>query len=218
MPAPWTLLASEPTPEGPLDLRQRGADFLIQIGGRVLMNSAARRSEEALATRSLAGAPPGARVLLGGLGMGCTLRAALDTLPTDAIVDVAELNPIVAQWCEGPLAELTGAAVRDPRVRLRIVDVARWIAEAPAGAYDAILLDLYEGPHAASQRPDDPFYSVAALRRAGRALKRGGVLAIWAEILDAGFERRLAQAGLRPEVHRVKGGSSWEHVVYLARA
>jgi spermidine synthase len=215
MPAPWTLLATAATPEGALELRQRGADYLIQIGGRVLMNSAARRSEEALATLGLAGIGPRPRVLIGGLGMGCTLRAALDALPGDAVVEVAELNPIVLGWCRGPLGALTNDAVADRRVVVREGDVSRFIREASPASYDAILLDLYEGPHAASQRPDDPFFGPTALARTRNALKAKGPLAIWAEILDAGFERRFSAAGFDVTAHKIKGGGSWNHIVYL---
>jgi spermidine synthase len=216
MTRPWETLATVATREGALELRRRGDEFLIVIDGRVLMTSAARRSEEALATlacQRLAGrrAP---RVLVGGLGMGYTLRAALDALPAGAHVVVAELSPEVAEWCRGPLAPLTGSALADRRVAVEIVDVAELIARAPAGSYDAILLDLYEGPHAATQRREDPFYGPAALARTHAALAPGGVFAVWSEEADAPFLRRFAAAGFAASTHRAgKGGRS--HVVYL---
>jgi spermidine synthase len=217
MPSPWTTLATTPTDEGLLELRRRGeAEFLIVIGGRVLMTSVARRSEEALATLALAviAGRPSPRVLIGGLGMGYTLRAALDVLPPDARVRVAELTPAVLAWCRGPLAALTSSAVDDPRVEVVIDDVAAVIARAAAGSLDAIVLDLYEGPHAATQRADDPFYGPAALARARAALKPGGVLAVWAEDPDAAFPRRLGAAGFDVTTHRAgKGGRS--HVIHL---
>ncbi|HEX2685118.1 MAG TPA: hypothetical protein VHN14_00795, partial [Kofleriaceae bacterium] len=142
---PWKTLATVATAEGALELRQRGArEFLIVIDGRVLMTSRDRRSEQALATlacQAIAADRP--RVLIGGLGMAYTLRAALDVLPATAEVVVAELTSAVGDWCRGPLAELTGAAVLDPRVQVVIDDVARVIAGTPRGHYDAILLDLY---------------------------------------------------------------------------
>src|SRR5262249_13223820 len=164
MTRPWETLATEPTPEGPLELRRRGdRDFLITVGGRVLMTSAAHRSEDAVATlacAALAGTKT-PRVLIGGLGMAYTLRAALHALPPAPAVTVAELNSIVFAWCRGPLAPLTGAAVADPRVTVTIADVSVVIANSRRDSWDAIVLDLYEGPHQASQRHDDPFYGAS---------------------------------------------------------
>jgi spermidine synthase len=214
----WTTLATVATAEGPLELRRRGdADFLIVIAGRVLMTSAARRSEEALATLACAElrGRPAPRVLVGGLGMGYTLRAALDALPAAAAVTVAELQPEVIDWCRGPLAPLTGGAVADPRVAVVVGDVARVIAQAGAGAYDAVILDLYEGPHAATQRADDPFYGPSALARTRAALAPGGVFAVWSEEEDAAFAARLPAAGFTVRLHRAgRGGRS--HAVYVA--
>ena len=214
----WQVLDRVATPEGPLELRQRGErDFLILVGGRVLMSSVAFRSE--LAVAELACRPvaqrPRPRVLIGGLGMGYTLRAALDALPPDAEVTTAELNPQVVAWCEGPLRALTANALGDARSRLHLGDVAALIAARPA-AWDAVVLDLYEGPHQATQGPEDPCYGPMALRRTRQALKPGGVFAVWAEDLDPGFVRRLAANGFAAEVHHPgKGGR--RHTVYLAR-
>lgn len=213
---PWQTLATVATDEGPLELRRRGErDFLIVVGGRVLMTSSAHRSEDALArlaAQRLAGRA-GLDVLIGGLGMAYTLRAALDAFPADARFVVAELNPTVVEWCRGPLAELTGGAANDPRVTLVVDDVARVIARAPA-AHDAILLDLYEGPNAASQRKDDPFYGAAALARSHAALRPGGVLAVWSEDPDAPFAKRFAAAGFSVTTQRPSQGGR-THVVYL---
>jgi spermidine synthase len=223
MARPWRTLATVSTDEGALELRQRGddpatAEFLIVIGGRVLMTSTARRSEEALSTLAFADlaelAAP--RVLIGGLGMAFTLRAALDVLPPRATVTVAELNPDVVSWCRGPLAPITGHAVADPRVMIALGDVARVIAEAPPGSYDAILLDLYEGPNAQSQRADDPFYGAAALARTRRALAVGGVLGVWSEDADAAFGKRFGGAGFTVTSHRIGSGGR-RHLVYLGR-
>jgi spermidine synthase len=145
--------------------------------------------------------------------MAYTLRAALDALPPGARVDVAELVPAVAEWCRGPLAPLTDAATSDPRVTVIVGDVSRVIRDAAPGTYDAILLDLYEGPHAASQRGDDPFYGPGALARSRAALAPGGVLAVWSEDPDDAFLRRFRAAGYTVNVDR--SGSSRVHVVYL---
>jgi spermidine synthase len=213
---PWRILATVATPEGALELRQRGDGFLIVIAGRVLMTSGDRRSEQALATLACCAiAAPRPRVLIGGLGMAYTLRAALDALPAAAEVIVAELTPAIVDWCRGPLAPLTAAAVDDPRVRVVIGDVARAIGDAPPGHHHAILLDLYEGPHAATQRADDPFYGRAALAASRAALAPGGVFAVWSEEPDEGFVRRLSAAGFDVATHRI--GKPKSHVVYLGR-
>lgn len=213
---PWKTIDTVATPEGPLELRQRGRDFLIVIAGRVLMTSSERRSEEALSTIALGhvGKRP-ARVLIGGLGMAYTLRAALDVLPAGARVTVAELTPAVATWCKGPLAALTNAAVLDRRVDVVIDDVAAVIARAKPGTYDAILLDLYEGPNPATQKRDDPFYGPAALARSRTALAPGGVLSVWSEDADPTFKKRFAGAGFDVTTHRL--GSSRQHYVYIGR-
>jgi spermidine synthase len=213
----WETLDRVDTPEGPLELRRRGVDqFLITIDGRVLMTSEAHRSEEALAKEALEPLPRGGalRVLVGGLGMGYTLRAALEALPAGARVEVAEREARVVAWCEGPLAPLTNAAVRDRRVALVVDDVARVIGRAGAGRYDVILLDLHEGPHAATQRRDDPFYGPRAIAEQRRALKAGGVLAVWSEEPDRAYERRLLEAGLRVERRR-RGRGGRAHTIYL---
>ena len=215
---PWTTIESVPTDEGALQLRRRGdREFLIVIAGRVLMTSSERVSEQALAT--LACAPiawrDAPRVLIGGLGMGYTLRAALDALPATAAVVVAELNATVVAWCRGAISLLSDAAVLDPRVRIEVADVSAVIRDSPRSRYDAILLDLYEGPHAATQRPDDPFYGSAALRRSRAALTPGGMFAVWSEEPDAAFSRRFAAAGFETTTHRL--GKSRRHVVYLGR-
>lgn len=215
------ILASAERAEGRLELRRRGeTDVVITLGGRVLMNGAAHRSEAALAElacRPIA-ARPLPRVLLGGLGMGFTLRAALDVLPRRATVVVAEIDPVIVEWCRGPLAQLTGRALDDPRVTVAVGDVGALIeGEGPqAGGFDAILLDLYEGPRTPIQGRDDPLYGRAALAQAHAALAPGGVLAVWSEDADAGFEVRLGAVGFRWERRRPGRGGP-RHVLYLAR-
>lgn len=215
---PWKTLASVVTSDGALELRQRGPrEFLITVGGRVLMTSEERTSEKAVATLACAQIrdrkPP--RVLIGGLGMAYTLRAALDALPGSARVTVAELTAEVETWNRGPLALLTDAAVADPRVAVVITDVAKLIKSASPGSYDAIVLDLYEGPHHAAKRPNDPFYGHAALDRSFSALSPGGVLAIWSEEENAVFKRRMADVGFETTLHHP--GGSRAYVVYLGR-
>jgi spermidine synthase len=218
---PWQTLDGFDTEEGRIELRRRGADeFLITLAGRVLMNSAASRSEVALARIACAGLAgrPAPRVLIGGLGMGCTLRAALAALPPAAAVVVAELHEPMLRWCRGPLAELTGHAVDDPRVEVRIGDVAaviRGAAGPGASRFDAVLLDLYEGPHPASQPRNHPHYSAEALARTRSALGSGGILAVWSEDPDARFERELGQAGFAVRRER-PGRGGRRHVVYVA--
>jgi len=204
------------TPEGSLELRRRGErSFLITIDGRILMTSDAHRSETELAQLACAAIAdrPRPRILLGGLGMGFSLRAALDALPASARGTVVDLNPVVVAWCRGPLAFLTNGATTDRRVKTVVGDVARVIAAAPAASYDAIVLDLYEGPHHANNRASDPLYGRQALERAAEALTPNGVLAIWAEQPDVAFEGRLGE-GFHVARHRgSRGGRS--HVIYL---
>lgn len=212
---PWRTLDRIETPQGALELRQRGErDFLITIAGRVLMTSAAHRSEDALAELGCPADRPSPRVLLGGLGMGFTLRAALARLPRRAEVLVVDLNPAVVAWCRGPLGPLTARAAEDGRVTIEIADVSRVIAEAPPGRFDSILLDLYEGPHHANNPTRDPLYGADALARTWRALGPGGVFAVWSEEPDRPFERRLVAAGFRVGVHRRSGGRA--HIIYVA--
>ena len=131
------------------------------------------------------------RVLVGGLGMGFTLKAALDHLPPEAEVVVAELNPIMVTWCRGPIAQLTDGAVDDPRVTVVITDVAKVIAGAASKGreqrFDAIILDLYEGPYEGDQGRGDYLYGRKALALSGNALKPGGVFAVWSEDPDTGL-------------------------------
>src|SRR5512135_434405 len=176
MAQPWQTIDRVETADGVLELRKRGdRDFMILINNRVLMNSSANRSEIVLGERACRkiATRPRPRVLIGGLGMGLTLKAALDTLPDPAQVVVSELNPAVVAWCRGPLAMLTNDAMRDPRVTIMIEDVAAVIARAAqsGGApFDAILLDLYEGPGPSRNALHDPFYGSRALKTTAAAL------------------------------------------------
>lgn len=225
MAQPWQVIEKADTAEGLLELRQRGEkDFLILIDNRVLMNSHANRSEivlSELACQAL-GNKKSPRVLIGGLGMGFSLRAALDNLPTNASVTVAELNPVVVNWCRGPLAPLIDKAVDDPRVTVEIADVASVIQDAALkggkARFDAIILDLYEGPSESSRGRGEyeHLYGDVALELSGTALASNGVFAVWSEDPDKPFERRLTRAGFSFQQQR-PGRGGRRHVVYLAR-
>jgi len=217
---PWTVLERVETAEGSLELRSRADDdFLITIGGRVLMTSAAHASEDTLARLACESLTDRKRprVLLGGLGMAFSLRAALDRLPRDAAITVVELNARVVAWCKGPLAPLTKNALADRRVKVHVGDVAASIGRARPGTLDAIVIDLYEGPHEAMRqrsRGPDPLYGIEAIERTALALALGGVFAVWSEERDTPFERRLETSGFR--VAHERSGRGRSHVVYLA--
>ncbi len=220
MAQPWKTIESITTNDGVLELRQRGErDFLITVGGLVLMNSSAHRSEVALGARACAPLAnhPVPRVLVAGLGMGYTLRAVLDALPATARVVVGELNPVVVEWCRGPLAQLTAGAADDPRVTVTIADVAAIIRDAAASGerFDAVVLDLYTGPHAGSHKRDDPLYGSRAIEQTRAALSPGGIFAVWGENYDAGFVDRLRSAGFTVESDR-PGRGGLRHVIYVA--
>lgn len=223
MAIPWKTIESVETDEGVLELRRRGKDdFLITVGGRVLMNSGSHRTEAALgrlACDRLEGRPA-PKVLVGGLGMGFTLRAVLDSLPKGAEVVVAELNPVVASWCRGPLAALTDGAAGDSRVRIEIADVARLVQKAAGSRngerYDAVVYDLYTGPYTRTHKKNDPLYGGPAVKAVRSVLAPGGVFAVWGEDFDEGFLKRLASCGFAADVHRPGRGGP-RHVIYLAK-
>jgi spermidine synthase len=222
MTQPWQTIGKADTPDGMLELRKRGEhDFLILINNRVLMNSSANRSEVALGELACGAitAHPRPRVLIGGLGMGLTLRATLDVLPPDSQVVVAELNPAVVQWCRGPLSGLNKNTGSDPRVVIKIEDVAAVIERASRPGeirFDAVIIDLYEGPHTGNDAMNDPFYGTRALKITAEALSPGGIFAVWGEAPDAGFEKRLTAVGFSVQKQR-PGRGGLRHVVYLAR-
>jgi spermidine synthase len=222
MPRPQRLIDSVETAEGRLELRQRGeADFMILIGGRVLMTSYITHSELFLAEQgcALVRHSPVPRVLIGGLGLGFTLRAALDALPPQAEVVVAELNPKVIEWCRGPVAQASGGATLDKRVRFFEGDVTAHIAQvaddADSPRYDAILWDLYVGPTRAGGE-QDPLYGDRSVQQTAHALSDQGVFGVWGETPSPAFEARLKRFGLMPDCHRV-GHGGLKHAVYLAR-
>ena len=216
------LLDTAPLPGGgDLKLFQRGEEYSITLGGNELMNSRKSGSEEALAALGCAGlrARPKARVLIGGLGMGFTLRAALAELARDAETVVAELVPAVIAWAHGPMAHLYGGSPDDRRVRIVEGDVAGLIAGA-AATWDAILLDVDNGPDGLTVQSNDALYAPAGLAAARAALRPGGVLAIWSAAPDAAFTGRLRRAGFAVQEHRARAarGKGGHHVIWTARA
>jgi spermidine synthase len=198
---PWSLLDTAQIPGGgELRLMRRGAEFSIRLGRDELMNSRLSATEQALATiacekirtrKRPIGRPS---VLIGGLGMGFTLRAALTVLGPQARITVAELVPAVVAWARGPMAKLSGDSLNDPRVRLHQGDVGDLIKSGRSD-YDAILLDVDNGPHGMTRKANDGLYDLKGLRAAYTALRPGGVLAVWSSGPDAKFTARLRKTG-----------------------
>jgi spermidine synthase len=218
----WQTLDSAVTSDGSeLELVQRDRQFAIRVDGQVLMDSESHGSEEGLAQHGCAGlaAAPGARVLIGGLGMGFTMRAALDELGADARVDVTELVGAVVRWNRELIGHLAGDPLRDPRAHLVEGDVTDTIAGAQ-GVYDAMLLDVDNGPVAFSSYLNRGLYSPEGLAQAKRALRPGGTLAVWSAFASAPFTKRLADAGFDVAVKRVRAhrGSRHRHILWLARS
>ena len=218
---PRVLLDTAPIPGGgELRLFRRGSEYSIMLGANELMNSRKSRSEEALATLALPRTPAGlgASVLIGGLGMGFTLRAALAVLARHAEIAVAELVPAVVAWARGPMAEVFAGSLDDPRVSIVEGDVGAAIRSAHA-RYDAILLDVDNGPDGLTREENDGLYHPAGLRSARAALRPGGVLAIWSAAPDARFTLRLRAAGFRVEEVTARANGSrggMRHVIWLA--
>jgi spermidine synthase len=188
-------------------------------GGIELMNSRLSGSEEAMAALAFqrVGQHPKARVLIGGLGMGFTLRAALAAFGPDAEIVVAELVPAVVAWARGPLADLHGASLDDSRVSIYRGDVGEPIRAGEA-AFDAILLDVDNGPGGLSRKENDGLYSPSGLAAAKRALRPGGVLEVWSSTRDGAFTTRLKRAGYGVEEIGVRAhkGRGARHVIWLA--
>lgn len=202
-------------------LVRHGEEFTILLENTELMSTRANASEEALATltcEALAGRPA-PQVLIGGYGMGYTLRAALLALPADAGVVVAEIVPEIIAWARGPMHALTGDCLDDPRVMIMDEDVAMLIGAAREG-YDAILLDVDNGPEGLTRRDNNGLYSPAGLTRAFAALRPGGILAIWSAFAAPAFTARLEQAGFgvtRTVVRSRRDGQGDRHMIWLAR-
>lgn len=218
---PWETLAQALAPDGTtIELRRRGHELLIRVDGYDLMSSDDDESSRALARLALdALTHPADRVLIGGLGMGFTLRAALDKVGPKAVVEVAELVPAVAEWNRGPIAPVAGRPLDDPRTQLHVADVADRIRSGP-GRYDAILLDVDNGPDALAHAHNEELYRGPGLAHAHRALRPGGVLAVWSFSDDRAFTRRLSKAGFDARVVPVSAsrkGRGRTHHVWVAR-
>ena len=226
---PWSHIDTAQIPGGgELRLMRRGSEFSIRLGGNELMNSRLSGSEEALATLACEriGGRARPRLLIGGLGMGFTLRAALAALGPTAQVAVAELVPQVVAWARGAMAEVFGGSLDDARLRIDEIDVGAAIAAAasdPNIRYDAILLDVDNGPDGLSRPSNDRLYDSGGLSTAYAALRPGGVLAVWSSAPDRDFSKRLRDAGFRVDELRVRangkrtgtrGGA--RHVIWMA--
>jgi spermidine synthase len=199
---------------------QRGLEFSIFAGALELMNSRLSGSEEALASMTCAKLRerPRPHILIGGLGMGFTLRTALAALGPDATITLVELVPEVVDWARGPLAAIYGKSLSDPRLRIFKGDVGKTISGVRSG-YDAILLDVDNGPAALTFAANDDLYDAHGLRQAQNALLPGGVLAVWSAAPDPAFTRRLRVVGYSVEEHRVRANgrrNGSRHVVWLA--
>jgi spermidine synthase len=216
---PRELLATAQIPGGDeMRLYRRGEDHMILLERTELMSTRMSGSEEALATLTAErlGSKPKQRWLIGGYGMGFTLRAALKALPADAEVTVAELVPEIMDWATGPMGALNAACLADKRTRIHMGDVAEPIHE---GGWDAILLDVDNGPDALVRAANQWLYEPGGLAITKKALKPGGVLAIWSAGSDARFSKTLLQAGFRVEEQEVRGRSNGKgphHFIWFA--
>ncbi|HEX8056772.1 MAG TPA: spermidine synthase [Novosphingobium sp.] len=216
------LVGTAQVPDGvELRLMRRGDEYSILLERNELMNTRVSNSEEALATMTSErlGLRTGSEWLIGGYGMGFTLRAALKTLAADATLTVAEIVPEIIEWARGPMEALTAGCLEDPRVVLVNDDVAMLIASA-RDAYDAILLDVDNGPDGLVRRVNDCLYSNNGLLDAKDALRAGGILAIWSAEPDDNFTKRLEKAGFAVDVVRVRSrpnGKGAQHVIWFAR-
>jgi spermidine synthase len=241
---PWELLAEARTPDGTLlTLTRRDTELVIMAGGKILMSSRMHGSEEAMAEMACKrlGLRPVRRsavreggslgeggltalgeacVLVGGLGLGYTLRATLDLLPAGATVVVSELIPAIVEWHAGPLGALAGKPLADKRVEVEVKDVIATLRSSP-GRFDAVLLDIDNGPEAFTASSNASLYNDRGIAAMRAALKPGGVLAVWSAWEDRRFEQRLKYGGFTVEVERVrarlkKGGP--RHTIFLGRA
>ncbi len=203
-----------------MTLHRRGEEFVIRVDRNELMNSRLHASEDAMATLACAElrAPARARVLVGGLGMGFTLAATNAALPDSAEVHVAELMEAVVRWNEGPLGECAGRPLEDPRVRVIVDDVGE-VLRRSTDTYDAVLLDVDNGPDGLTQPSNGWLYDAAGLERIRTSLRAGGILCVWSAAPDAAFTRRLRTAGFDPKTHVVRArpnGKGARHTIWVA--
>src|SRR3954453_14385439 len=220
---PWEKIdtAGIPGSDGELRLSPRGKEFSIKLGTNELMNSRLSGSEAALATLAAKQIEKVADpvVLIGGLGMGFTLRAALAVLGSKAQIVVSELVPAVVAWARGPMAEVFGNSLDDPRVSIREIDVAE-IIRAHRSAFDAVLLDVDNGPEGLTRKGNDALYKTSGLKAATPALRPGGVLAVWSSGPNPPFTKRLGSAGFDVNEVNIRAtgrGGGARHVIWLAR-
>ncbi|GEJ58530.1 spermidine synthase [Anaeromyxobacter diazotrophicus] len=215
---PWETIDRALAPDGTeLVLARRGAEWVVRAGGHVLVSSRAHGSEEGLAALGLERAARRDTVLVGGLGLGYTVRAVLDRVPAGARVIVAELSRALVDWNRGPVSALAGRPLDDPRVRLQVSDVADRIAEATR-AFDAILLDVDNGPSALVHGRNERLYGEAGVHLAFEALKPGGALAVWSAGPDDRYLAALRRAGFAAEAVPAParaGSAGARHVVFL---
>ncbi len=216
---PWELIDTTVIPGEAEAMRlfRRGQEFSIRIGHHELMNNREHGSEDALADLVCARLHGDVRVLVGGLGMGYTLMAVLKNVTAKSEVVIAELVPAVVRWHRGPLAHVSNGALDDRRVTIREADVAHVIAEARQ-SFDAILLDVDNGPAGLTSKTNDRLYGMNGLRAAYAALRPKGILAVWAADPDPRFTKRLQNVGFTAEEIRVRGHGTkgQRYLIWLA--
>ncbi len=217
----WEILGQARTPDGAtMTLTRSGDEHVIRVDGQHLMSSRMHSSEDALAAIVCDRIPPRPRprVLVGGLGMGFTLRGTLDVLPADAVVLVVELLPAVVVWNRSVLGDLAGHPLADPRVEVEVGDVAATLGGSVA-RFDAILLDVDNGPSAFTSPANDALYDRQGLAAARRALTAGGVLAVWSAKDDRRFQQRMRDAGFSVEARPVRAhrGNGPRHVIFVGQ-
>jgi spermidine synthase len=218
------LIDTVEIPDGEvLELYSHGRDFMIVLGYNELMSTRMRFSEEQLAEMTFDRLPGDApRLLIGGYGMGFTYRAALARMGDKGEAVVAEISEKIIEWARGPMAELTGQSLDDPRLSLNICDVAALIDDANDGTcakFDAILLDVDNGPDGMVRADNNRIYSRTGLAKARDALNPGGIIAVWSAAPDYGFRKRLQEAGLKVEERRVRSrpnNKGAHHVIWFA--
>lgn len=216
---PFETIARARTPDGSeLTLVRRGDEWVVRVGGTTLMSSRQHDSEQSLASEALSAVPGARTVLVGGLGLGFTLRAVLDRVGAATRVTIAELVPELVEWNREHLSTLSGNALSDARCEVVVDDVLR-VLERRRAAFDAILLDVDNGPVALTQGENRLLYSERGARACHAALSSGGVLAVWSAGPSADYERRLRAGGFVVEARRVaaRRGAGAQHVVFMGR-
>src|SRR3984893_2764938 len=219
---PWLQIDTARVPGAAVELRlmRRGSEFSMMLGQNELMNSRLSGSEEALATLACRRIEAVKRphLLIGGLGMGFTLRAALAVLGSEARIMVAELVPAVIAWAQGPMAEIFGDSLTDPRSSIREADVVD-VIQSHKSAFDAILLDVDNGPEGLIRKANDALYDPKGLKAIRGALRPGGVLAVWSSGPHPSFSKRLRDAGFdvnETAVRATAKRSGAHHVIWFA--